>query len=399
MSGSVRIPSASEVSIPAGHALRRTPIVLLALGVVALGGALALGGGEKQFYFSWLTAYMFWLSIGLGALFFVLTHHATRAKWSVVVRRVAENFMVPLVGAALLFIPIFTGRHHLFHWMEPGVMDHDEILQSKAWWLSEGFWQVRVAIYMVVWAALAWWFRSRSIAQDTASDPGLTKRLIRLSAPGLMLFALSTSAAAIDWIMSLDPHWYSTMFGVYYFAGAFVGFLALFSLVTTRLRGSLAPAITVEHQHDLGKMLFAFTVFWAYIGFSQYFLIWYGNIPEETVFYAHRTHGAWNGLTHMLVWGHFLVPFFFLMSRNIKRRRPLLIVGSVWMLLMHYADLYWLIMPVLHEHTVHVHALDLMTLVGMGCLFVGTVQYFMGRAPLIPLGDPRLPRSLAFENF
>jgi hypothetical protein len=227
-----------------------------------------------------------------------------------------------------------------------------------------------------------------------------TLRLIRYSGPALYLYSITLSLASIDWMMSLDPHWYSTMFGVYYFAGSLVGIFALMAILASRMRsaGLLGNAVTTEHFHDIGKLLFGFTVFWAYIAFSQYFLIWYANIPEETVFYQHRMEGSWSAVTAMLMWGHFAVPFLFLMSRHIKRRALTLTLGSLWMLLMHYADLYWVVMPSLHPHDVHVSPLDLTTMVGIGGLFMAAVTWQMQKRALVPYRDPRLAESLNFEN-
>jgi hypothetical protein len=397
---SARLPRPADVTIPPAHRLARLPLV--GGGTVALVslGYASTQWGSEQFLFSWLVAFMFWLSIGLGAMFFVLTHYVTKASWSVVVRRIGENLMLPLPLMFLLFVPIWLGRQRVFHWLEPGAAEHDALLRAKAWWLTDGFWSARWLVYFAVWTLLVAWLCRRSRAQDRGADPRVTRRLIQLSAPALILFALSTTGAAIDWIMSLDPHWYSTMFGVYYFAGAFVGFAAVMAIVTVVLRGGgvLGGAVTVEHLHDLGKLLFAFTVFWAYIAFSQYFLIWYGNIPEETVFYLHRSQGGWKTLSALLAAGHFVVPFFFLMSYKVKRSPALLVTGATWMAAMHYLDIYWLIMPVLHEHDVHFHALDVAAFAGIGGLWLALAGWAMTRGPLVPLGDPRLERSLSFEN-
>jgi hypothetical protein len=390
-----------DVTIPAGHAWTRLPLIGAVIGVIGIGVSLTQRGAHpEQFAFSWLVSYMYFLSIALGGLFFVLTHYATRAKWSVVVRRVAEHVMITLPLFAVLFIPIYLGRHELYHWLDAEAVAHDALLQSKQGFLNEGFFTIRAVSYLVAWSVLAWWFLRGSYKQDATGDPGVTKRLIQLSAPALVVFALTVTFASVDWIMSLDPHWYSTMFGVYYFSGCLVGFFAFMCILTVRMQraGLLGGAVSVEHVHDLGKLLFAFTVFWAYIAFSQYFLIWYANIPEETVFYLHRSHGAWEQLTLLLAIGHFAVPFFFLMSRAIKRRPLLLVLGSLWMLSMHLLDLYWLVMPTLHAHDPHLSALDFSSLIGIGGLFVAVMGWSMRRGALVPLRDPRLNDSLGFEN-
>jgi len=265
---------------------------------------------------------------------------------------------------------------------------------------SPTFFTVRAALYFASWIGLAFWYSRRSSDQDRTGDIPTTLRLIRTSGPALFVFAFTVSFAGIDWVMSLDPHWYSTMFGVYFFSGALVAIFATLSLVSVGLSrtGLLRGALTVEHLHDLGKLLFAFTVFWAYIGFSQYFLIWYGNIPEETAFFLHRAEGSWRAVTAFLAWGHFAVPFFFLMSRSVKRRQGLLVAGSVWLLAMHYVDVYWLVMPVHHPQGLTPRLLDVSTFVGVGGLVVAVVGRALTRHALVPVRDPRLAESLGFEN-
>jgi hypothetical protein len=225
--------------------------------------------------------------------------------------------------------------------------------------------------------------------------------MIRVSYPALIVFALSVTFAAFDWIMSLDPHWYSTIFGVYFFAGcvvcSFAG-LTVLALALTR-SGYLRHSITVEHFHDLGKLLFAFMVFWSYIAFAQFFLIWYGNIPEETVWFLERLDDGWKPLTILLAVGHFGLPFLYLVPRTIKRRRPLLLAGAAWMLLVHLLDLHWLVMPALHDGGPGFLLLELFALAGVGGAAVAVLGWLLVGAPLVPVRDPRLLESLAFENF
>jgi hypothetical protein len=206
--------------------------------------------------------------------------------------------------------------------------------------------------------------------------------------------------ASIDWIMSLTPHWYSTIFGVYFFAGSFVGFIALLSVVAVAMRGAglLDTVISAEHLHDVGKLLFGFTAFWAYIAFSQFFLMWYANMPEETIWYKARLEGSWWTVSILLMAGHFAVPFFYLMGRAVKRRGWTLAAGGAWLLIMHFVDLYWLVMPTLHPEGVRPSALDLAALLTVGGCFVAAASWLMRRQALVPLRDPRLAESLAFEN-
>src|SRR5207237_1017362 len=211
---------------------------------------------------------------------------------------------------------------------------------------------------------------------------------------------LTQTLASFDWVMSLDPHWYSTVFGVYIFGGAFMSAFALLALVCFLLQGSglMRDQINVEHYHDIGKMLFAFTVFWAYIGFSQFFLIWYGNIPEETLWFKHRLHGSWTAVSLLLAVGHFGIPFFYLMPRGIKRNPRTLVAGAVRMLVMPLVDVHWMIMPALHAEGASPSLLDVTTLLAVGGAFVAVFGWLLRRHPLLPVGDPRLAESLTFEN-
>jgi len=388
-----------QIEIPQGHALFRLPWVAAGVGGVGLIASFALRGGDpKQFAFSWLWAFLFFLSLALGALYFVLIHYATQAGWGIVVRRLAENTMASLPLFAVLFIPVLLGMGELFPWVHPA--EHNHLLDGKAPYLNTSFFVIRAAFYFVAWSAIAWTFIRNSRRQDGSHEPGISRMLKRVSGPAIIVLALTQTFAAVDWIMSLDPFWYSTIFGVYWFAGSFVSFFALVTIMVVRLRrwGFLTDVVGLEHFHDLGKLLFAFTVFWAYIGFSQYFLIWYGNIPEETIFFRHRLEGSWSAVSLLLAAGHFVVPFFFFMPRTIKRKPALLAAGAAWMLAMHAVDVYWLVMPLMHPHGVSISGLDIAAFLAIGGLFVGLVAWMMLRAPLVPVGDPRLPESLSFEN-
>lgn len=386
--------------LPASSLWRRLPAIAGTIGVLALAISFVLGWGDRsQLMHSYLVAFLFGLSIALGALFFVLVQYATRAGWSVVVRRIAEHAMATLPLFALLFVPIAVfGMDTLFHhWAHPG---DDPILLGKQTFLNPTFFFVRAAVIFAVWIALATWFYRRSTRQDEEATAAMTRRMQSVSAPSLILFALSVTLAAVDWIMSLDPHWFSTVFGVYFFSGAVVAALAFLILVTVVLRrgGSLGGVITGEHDHDLGKLLLAFVVFWAYIAFSQFMLIWYANIPEETLFFVHRWHHGWEVLSVALAVGHFGVPFLFLLPQEVKRNHATMVVAACWLLVMHYLDLYWLVMPNLHPDHAHADVLDVTCLIGVVALFVAVFARRLAAHKLVPVGDPRLAESLAFEN-
>ena len=403
----------SDVIIPEGHKLRTIPKKLLGVGGVALVATFGLAATDLgHFYFSYLTAFMFWLAICLGALGFVVIHHTVRAGWSVVVRRLAEHIMTGLPVMGLLFLPILAGlfvpgthgteETWLFHWTHA---EDDVIVQAKSGYLNTNFFIVRAVLCFVIWFFMVRFFRRKSIEQDSSSDPSLTRDVQWWGPLGAVGFALTLTIASIDWMMSLDPHWYSTIFGVYYFAGAFLSVNAVLALFCMWLQkhGMLKHVITTEHYHDLGKYLWAFTIFWAYIGFSQYMLIWYANIPEETMWYGYRMKGTWFIVTCVLAAGHFALPFFALMSRHIKRNPKTLMVGAIWMLTMEWLDMYWLIQPVMthhhHSYDAPFHIMDVTSFIGIGCILLSVIIKNMTQSALIPVKDPRIQESLAFENF
>ena len=398
--GTKDVLRAEQVKIPEGHFLRRVPLIGIGVGVVAAILAYATAGSPRAFAFSWLLALVFFLSLALGALFFVLIHYATQAGWGIVVRRLGENVMATIPLFALLFLPIAVFMGDLYPWVHEAAEGHSALLAAKAPFLNTSFFLTRAAIYFVAWSAIAWYFARASRRQDETGDPAISLRLKRLAGPALIVVALTQTFAAIDWVMSLDPEWYSTMFGVYWFAGCFVSFFAFLTLLVMGLKrwGLLTDVVSVEHYHDLGKMLFAFTVFWAYIGFSQYFLIWYGNIPEETIFFRHRMHGSWESVSFLLAFGHFVVPFFFLMPRTVKRNATLLTIGAAWLLVMHLVDVIWLVVPTIHPEGFHIGLSDVFALVAVAALFKGVLFRLLSGAPLVPVKDPRLTESLSFEN-
>ena len=397
--------SIPEEELTLGGAGTRIAAISGLVGVLALAGAAALAastGGWARFQASYLTSYVYFLSLALGGLFFVLVQHATRSGWSVVVRRLAEvvapNLFLPM---ALLAIPVWMSLRDLYPWTDAAAVAADPLLRAKEAWLNVPFFFVRTAIYFGVWTVLSLWFYKRSVAQDRTGDPRTTIRLETTSTAALVLFAFTTTFFAFDYIMSLTPHWASTIFGVYFFAGCVLGFFALLTVLayTVQSAGGLRNVISHEHYHDLGKLVFAFIVFWAYIGFSQYMLIWYANLPEETVWLKARQSGSWTSVSVLLLFGHFIVPFLALLSRNIKRRRVALVSGAAWMLAMQWVDVYWLVMPSRFPGSAALSPMDVLIALGIGGLFFAAVFRRMSAQALMPVQDPRLPESMSFENF
>jgi hypothetical protein len=390
-----------QATIPPGHSWNRLP--LIGAGCAVLGGlacALLGAGNPKQFFFSWLVSFLFFLSLALGGLFFVLIQYATQGAWGVVLRRIGETTFATIPVIAALFIPLVLGLHDVYSWSAPGAADQDALLRWKSPYLNVPFFLVRAVFYFGCWSFIALMYYRGSRGQDATGDPRVSARLRRLSGPSIIVLALTQSFASVDWIMSLMPHWYSTMFGVYFFAGSILGFIALLTVVAVAMRsaGLLDTVITYEHLQDVGKLLFGFTAFWAYIAFSQFFLIWYANLPEETIWYRARLEGSWTAVSLLLMAGHFGAPFFYLMGHAVKRRGWTLVLGGVWLLTMHFVDIYWQVMPTLHPDGVRPSVLDVAALVTVGGCVVGAAGWLMRRQALVPLRDPRLAESLRFEN-
>jgi hypothetical protein len=295
--------------------------------------------------------------------------------------------------------------HDLYHWTHESVYDpaspeYDAILAGKEAYLNIPFYLIRIALYFLAWTTVSYKLYKLSIRQDVDPDPGIPAQQRRVSAWGLPLFAITVAFAGYDLLMSLDPHWFSTMFGVYFFGGSFLSGLCLVTLLTILLQkrgGMLTDTVTKEHYQDLGKLIFGFVVFWAYIAFSQYMLIWYANIPEETVWFRHRMEHGWEYNSAALLFLHFILPFLILLPRATKRMIPVMSIMMVWLLIMQWFDLHWLSMPVLHEHATF-HWLDFTTWLGLLLVLISAFTWRLSRHPLVPQNDPLLPKSLHFEN-
>lgn len=372
--------------------------------VIGLAGLLGSAGAwytdATRFYHAWLTSFVFWLSLALAGLFFTMLHYLTAAKWSVVLRRISEALMMQLPWLILAFVPVLLGMHDLFHWSHAEAVAHDPALQAKSGYLNVGFFTARAVVIFVIWSVLALVLRKRSLAQDARPEIDHIAGLRKTSAAGMLLFAVTVTYAAIDWLMSLQPHWFSTIFGVYYFGGLFLSGVSLMAVICWILRrgGALKETITVEHYHDLGKLMFAFTIFWAYIGFSQYFLIWYGNIPEETVWFLSRWEGTWKPVSLILVFGHFALPFVVMIFQRVKRHIPLLGSVAIWYLIMHWVDLYWMVYPGYQPEGASFGWIEIVPMLGLGGIFLWLFWRTFTKHPTVPTGDPWLQQSINFVN-
>jgi len=375
--------------------------VSLVVGIAGLTlSAVGYWVDAAQMFHSYLTAFAFWVWIALGGLFFTMLHHLVDAKWSIVLRRLSESIMICLPFMALFFIPVLIGMHDLYHWSHADIVAADALLQKKASFLNPTFFVIRSIVYFGVWSLFAVLLYRISLRQDRGHEQSMHLTMRRISAPGMVLFALTSTFAAFDWLMSLDAHWYSTIFGVYVFSGSFLAVLSFVILAACylRRRGVLSNTITVEHYHDLGKLTFAFIIFWAYMAFSQYFLIWYANIPEETVWFLRRWDNPWKYVSLVIIFGHFVLPFVVLLTRAAKRTLAVLSTVAVWILLMRWVDLHWLVLPNLHHDGVHLSWMDFTTMIGIGGMFVWFFWRRFSSRALVPVNDPGLERSIRFVN-
>jgi len=374
--------------------------------LIILGSAIyfAVSGNEaglKQFAYSYLFAFFFFLTICMGGLFWTLVHHAVDAEWSVVVRRQLENLASLLPVMAALFIPLIFVAPYLWQWMQPGNA-HDPLLIEKQAYLNPWFFWTRAVLYFVFFTVSGGLLRKFSMAQDKDGNPRYTILNRRVTFSCALLFAVCLTFAAVDWLMGLDYHWFSTMWGVYIFAGTALSSMCVLVLIVTGLRmaGYLENIVTIEHYHIMGKLMLSFTIFWAYIGFSQYMLIWYANIPEETVYFLRRNTGTWWWGSQFMVIGHFFAPFLFLLLNRTKKTPYVLCLMAVWLLLMHLLDMYIIVMPALHRagFTFDSVFLDVFSLIAVGCTLAAVFIKRLGESSLFPARDPRLPQSIALKN-
>ncbi|MEX2218385.1 MAG: hypothetical protein WD749_06450 [Phycisphaerales bacterium] len=404
--------SPANTALPEG-AGRTWGLPMVVIGAVLLAATIAAAFADGDLRRHAGAAYLIGmagvLAASLGAMFFVMVFHLTMAGWSVTIRRQFENVMTlaPLAGVGMLgFVAyeMLTGGN-LFYWMTSAAKQ-DVIFAEKSTYLNPVFFMIRSLVYVLVWAYLAWRLRSYSVEQDATGNRWLSNRARYTSSWGMLAFALCTAFAAFDWLMSLDYRFFSTMWGVYFFAGAAFTSVPVMVLILTWIqgRGRLRGLVTDEHYHDLGKFMFGFTVFWGYIAFSQYFLIWYANIPEETSWMLGRKTGPWHNWTILLAVGHFIVPFWILLWRFMRRTNGLLALMAVWMILMEIADLVWIVRPLVspgRPDDLHLERLwlDAAGIGGAWLLFFGLALLRAGKGPLIPLRDPRLAEALQHRNY
>jgi hypothetical protein len=373
-------------------------VAVAGYGLVAAGAFIDL----RQALFSYLVAWLFGLTIAVGALAFSMTAYITHARWLVAIRRLVEAIVVTIPLFAVLFLPVAAFAAHIYVWATPASTWTPHLadqIRAKQAYLNLPFWLGRAAFFLVLWSVIASMLRRWSIAADKSVDPALTSKRRSLSGSMAPVLAVTFTFATFDWMMSLDPTWTSNAYGFYVFGAGFLGAAALIAVLAyAALRAALVPPeVGAAHFHAVGNVLLAMTVFWAYIAFVQMMIIWIADLPEEVTWYAVRSRGSWAALCWYLGLGHFVLPFLALLQRPWKRNPKALAMIGGWLLVAHFADVYWLIMPTLHPAGVKVHWLDLAALVAVVGAAVSFGTWRFARAPAVPLSDPDLTDSLAFE--
>lgn len=334
--------------------------------------------------------------LGIAGMLFVSIHYIVGASWNVVFRRIPEAMWIALPLGFLLMLGVFTGLPQLYEWADPEHVAHDKILQAKAVWLNPAAFSLRTVIYFAIWTIPGWLIIRNSLRQDSDGDIRHSRSNVTLAtlwiAAGFLPFVLSS----MDWTMSLEPHWYSTIYGFYAFSGMFTSGLAFIIVMVIAIgrMGLADPWITTSHLHELGRYLFSFSLFWVYIWYSQHMLIWYANLPEETVYYAKRHAGNFGLITVINVGMNWLIPFLILLPRWAKKNEKTMLAAAVVVLIGHWLDLYLLIFPSRPEPSPVFGILEAGAAVaGLGAVTLA-VFWLMGQRGLVPVGDPKLEESL-----
>jgi hypothetical protein len=391
---------ASTSDAPELARLQQRALIVGIAGLVAAGIGAALN--LEQFYRSWLIGFLFCLGLTIGSLGLLMLQHLSGGQWGLVSRRVFEAASRTLPLVAILFVPVLVGIPSVFEWSHTDVVANDAVLSQKAPYLNTTFFIVRAVVYFAFWLFCSYLLTSWSSKQDegtVATTAGDSVRFRTVSAPGLLFLVITVTFASVDWIMSLDPHWFSTIFGLLTVTSQGLSALAL-TIAVLSLLASTPPFsryLTPRHFHDLGKLLLAFVMLWAYLAFSQFLIIWSANLPEEIPWYIERFRGLWGALAILLVLGHFALPFLLLLSRDLKRRGTLLAKVAIFIILMRLADLIWLVAPNFEHHGFPVHWMDVVLPLGLLGVWLFVFARNLRSQALLPLNDPYFKEAFAHE--
>jgi hypothetical protein len=387
---------AAAGTVPEDLARLRRPALVGGIALLAVCAVAALLGSE-HFYRSYLLAFLFWTGIAVGCMAIAMLNHLTGGAWGAVMRRPLESGAATLPLMALLFVPIALSLHRLYEWSHAEALARDPLLRHKSAYLNPAFFIGRTLVYFAGWIFLAQLLRKWSLDMDRNADPARRRRLQLFSSIGLVVYGLTVTFASIDWVMSLEPHWYSTMYGVLFIIGQALGAFSLMIAVTVLLarREPLSEVVTRDTLQDQGKLLLAFVMLWSYVAFSQFLIVWSGNLPEEVTWYIARFRGGWGAVGLLLVVFHFFIPFVLLLSRTTKRAPRVLGATAALVLVMRFVDLVWLVLPAFSRERLRIHWMDLALPLGMGGVWLAFFLWQLGRRPLVPANDPSLSRRPA----
>jgi hypothetical protein len=383
----------AALRLEANHPLQTLRQRALIIGVIALAlSAVGIWIDAPQFFQSYLIAFLFWCGIPLGSMAILMLQYITGGTWGAAIRRVLESSMRTLPLIALLFLPLLLGLHHLYEWTHAEAVAHDPVLRQKTFYLNEAFFIGRAVFYFFVWLVVAWFLDRWSMEQDERPSYSVGKRLHYLSRGGLLLYSLTMTFAAIDWIMSLEPHWYSTIYGILVIGGQVLTAMS-FTIPIVVLLAENSPrsrVLSADILQDLGKLLLGFIMLWAYFAFSQYLIIWSGNLPEETPWYLSRLRGGWEWMGVALIVFHFALPFAVLLSRDLKRSGRLLMAIAMGVLVARFLEIYWMVTPAFSPAQLTFHWMDLTAVIGVGGVWLATFVWCLQARPLLPRNDPAL---------
>jgi hypothetical protein len=403
-------PHAAPLDAPGLDRFQQRALLIGGAGVLAavIGGFLDRSAGETllfglspQFFRAWLIGFLFCFGLAVGSLALLMLQHLSGGQWGLVSRRVFEAGSGTMWLVALFFLPVLLGMPVIFEWSQADA-ETSRIVAMKAPYLNVRFFLIRAVVYFAFWLLCTWLLNSWSAAQDrgtVATTPADSVRFRKVSAPGLLLLVLTVTFASVDWIMSLEPEWFSTIFGLLTVTGQGLSALSLAILVLALVAGSRAMAGTLvpRHFHDLGKLLLAFVMLWAYLSFSQFLIIWSGNLPEEIPWYLKRMQGTWGAVALLLVLGHFALPFLLLLSRDLKRHSGLLSKVALAVLVMRLLDLIWLVAPAFAAEGVTFHWLHVVVPIGLTGIWMFVFARNLRSRALLPLNDPYFKEIFAHE--
>lgn len=391
-----------ETTPPEVDQFQRRALIVGVIGVaVCVVGAVF---NSDQFFRSYLLGYIFWFGIALGCLAILMLQHMSGGAWGLVIRRLLESATRTFPLLALMFLPVAFGVRSIYIWAQPDHAGASEALKHalahKAPYLNVPFFLARAVFYFAVWNMMAYFLNKWSLEQDRTGHRPITGKLQAVSAPGLVLYGLTVTFASIDWLMSLEPQWFSTIYGILVMGGQGLSAMAFIIAVVVLLARykPLSEVIKPKHLHDLGKLMLAFLMLWAYFSFSQFLIIWSGNLPEEIPWYVRRLQSSWKWVGLALVVLQFALPFVLLLSRDLKRSARRLVVVAIAIIVMRFVDLIWMTGPEFHEGAFRIHWMDVIMPIGLGGLWLAFFAYQLKARPLLPIGDPELEQVLAHSG-